>query len=266
MPSWLADSAFATATWVDVFDICILAWLIYRGLLLIRGTRALLSLVGLLIATLLYGISGYVGLNALHWLLDNLFVYAFLGLLILFQEDIRRALARAGGVFTRSSMPSEAARVESVIQAVFVLAERKIGAIVVMERSGSLEAYVEGSQRLDARISSELIQSIFHPTSPIHDGAIVIRNDRIVAAGVFLPLSLSKDLSKAFGTRHRAAIGLSDATDALVLVVSEERGTVTLVQDGKLTAIVDSNDLRQAISVGLDAPERSNDTPEETAS
>jgi diadenylate cyclase len=155
---------------------------------------------------------------------------------------------------------------ESVITAVFALAERKIGAIVVMERSGSLEPYVEGSQRLDARISSELIQSVFHPTSPIHDGAIVIRKDRIVAAGVFLPLSLSKDLSKAFGTRHRAAIGLSDATDALVLVVSEERGTVTVVQDGKLTAIVDSNDLRQAISVGLDAPERPNDSVDETAS
>lgn len=266
MMSWWADSALATATWVDAFDIAILAWLIYRGLLLIRGTRALLSLVGLLIAALIYGISGYFGLNALHWVLDNLFVYAFLGLLILFQEDIRRALARAGGVFTRSALPSEANRLEAVIQSVFALAERKIGALVVIERSGSLDPYIEGSQRLDSLVSGDLIQSVFHPTSPIHDGAVVIRGDRIVAAGVFLPLSLSKDLSKSFGTRHRAAIGLSDATDALILVVSEERGTVTIVQDGKLTAIADSNELRQALSAGLEKSERVADTVDEVAS
>ena len=115
MPPWLADSALATATWIDAIDIAILSWLIYRGLLLIRGTRALLSLVGLLIAGGIYLASGYVGLNAVHWVLDNLFVYAFLGLLILFQEDVRRALARAGGVFTRTALPSEAQRLESVI-------------------------------------------------------------------------------------------------------------------------------------------------------
>lgn len=253
MPGWLADSAFATATWVDLVDVLVLAWLIYRGLLIIRGTRALLSLVGLLLAAVAYVLSGYFGLNAMHWVLDNLFVYAFLGLLILFQEDIRRALARAGGVFTRANTPSEAHRLESVVQAVFALAERKIGALVVIERSGSLDPYIEGSQRIDARISSELIQSVFHPTSPIHDGAIVIREDRIVAAGVFLPLSLSKDLSKHLGTRHRAAIGLSEATDAIVLVVSEERGTVTVVQGGQLTAIADTNDLRQALSMGMEA-------------
>lgn len=252
MFDWLRDSAFGTATWVDWVDVLVLSWLVYRGLLLIRGTRALLSLVGLLIAAVTYVLSGYAGLASIHWVLDNVFVYAFLAVLILFQEDIRRALARAGGVIARRATLSDANQLEEVIQAVFTLADRRVGALVAIERSASLAPYLEGAHQLDAQVSGELIQAVFHPSSPMHDGAIVVRGRRIAAAGVFLPLSLSQKIARAYGTRHRAAIGLTEATDALVLVVSEERGTVAVVQGGAITPVADANELRHELFQGLE--------------
>lgn len=141
---------------------------------------------------------------------------------------------------------------EEVIKACFALAHRKIGALIVIERSVSLERFTEGTHPLDAVVSTELLQSIFHPSSPLHDGAVVIMGERIVAAGVFLPISLSKELSRAWGTRHRAAIGLTEASDGLALVVSEERGTVALVKRGNVTPVADANDLRQQLVEKLD--------------
>lgn len=259
--SWLVDwyrsSPFSTATVVDWIDILLLSWLIYRGLLLIRGTRAMQSLLGLGLLGGIYLLAEWLGLSALHWILDNLFVYVILVLLILFQEDIRRALARAGGtLFGRfGATPSDANLMQEVIKAVFALAQRKIGALVAIERKASLEPYCSGAHELHAQVSGELLQSIFHPSSPIHDGAVVLRGDRLVAAGVFLPLSLSKDIQKAYGTRHRAAIGLTEATDAIVLVVSEERGTVALVQDGEITPVADADDLRERLLDTMERPQ-----------
>lgn len=259
---WLADSPFGTATWVDWVDILLLAWIIYRGMLLIRGTRAMQSLLGLGILGVIYVVSDVMGLTTLHWILDNLFVYVILVLLILFQEDIRRALARAGGsVFTRmGSSTSDANLMNEVIKAVFAMSQRKVGALIALERTASLEPYTSGAHQLHADVSAELLQSIFHPSSPIHDGAVVISGTRLVAAGVFLPISLSKEISKAYGTRHRAAIGLTEATDAICLVVSEERGTVALVQYGVITPVADADDLRQRLTESLETR-----SPEEQA-
>lgn len=255
---WYDNSPFSAAEWYDWLDILVLTWVVYRGLLLLRGTRAMQSLIGLLILACVYVLSELIGLTTMRWILDNLFVYVILVLIILFQEDIRLALARAGGtLFSRiGSSPSDANLLEEIVQAVFALAQRKIGAIVAIERSASLDAYVSGAHVLNATVSTELLQSIFHPSSPIHDGAVVISGQRIVAAGVFLPISLSQDISKAYGTRHRAAIGLTEATDAIALVVSEERGTVALVQDGAITPIADSDDLRGRLLVGLESAAR----------
>lgn len=259
--SWLVEqfreSPFATATWVDWIDIGLLALVIYRVLMVMRGTRAMQSLLGLVLLGLLYQFSEYFGLSTVHWVLDNLFVYLVLALLILFQEDIRRALARAGGtLFARpASRPSDANVLEEVIKACFALAHRKIGALMVIERSGSLEPYVEGAHPVDAVVSTELLQAVFHPSSPLHDGAVVISDQRIVAAGVFLPITLSKDIARAWGTRHRAAIGLTEATDGLCLVVSEERGTVALVHRGEIIPVADANDLRQRLVEQMGAPE-----------
>jgi diadenylate cyclase len=238
------------ATWVDWVDIVALAFVIYRVLAVMQGTRAVQSLLGLAMIATLYKVSDLVGLTTVHWVLDKLFVYVVIAVLILFQDDIRRALARAGGSLFGSrgaARPSDANVIEEVIKASFALAHRKIGALVVIERAAALEPYVEGAHQLDAVVSTELLQALFHPSSPLHDGAVVISRGRVVAAGVFLPISLSKELSRAWGTRHRAAIGLSEETDGLCVVVSEERGTVTLVSRGEVTPIADTNDLRQRL-------------------
>ena len=250
---WYADSPFSTATWADWVDIVLLTWLIYTGLMLIRGTRALQTLLGLVILAVIYLLADEIRLTSLHWLLDHLFVYVVLALLILFQEDIRRALARAGSpLMPRTSRPSDANLREEVIQAVFALAHRKVGALIAIQRTASLEPYTEGAHQLDAEVSMELIQAIFHPSSPIHDGALVIAHDRMVAAGVFLPISTSKHVMRSFGTRHRAAIGLSEDVDAVTVVVSEERGTVSLVMDGNVIPVVDPDDLRERLQEALE--------------
>lgn len=252
---WYRDSPLWTATWVDWLDIGILSFLIYRVLLVVRGTRALKTLVALLVLAIIFVISDLLGMSTVHWILESLFVYAVLGVLILFQDDIRHALASAGGSwFGRGVNVSDAHVIEEVVQACFALAHRKVGALIALERSASLLPFTEGAQRLDARVSTELLQSIFHPSSPLHDGAVVISSQRVTAAGVFLPLSLTKNLSRAYGTRHRAAVGLADATDALVVVVSEERGTVALVMGGELTPIADANDLRERLLEHLSTP------------
>jgi diadenylate cyclase len=249
---WIVDSPLGTATWVDWLDIAILTALVYRALKVLRGTRAMRSLVGLLVLGAIYIVSGISGLTALHWVLDGLFVYVVLAVLILFQDDIRQVLAAAGGGWlSREKELSKAHVVEEIVQAAFVLAGRKIGALVALERTASLAPFIEGAQRLDAHVSKEILQAVFHPSSPLHDGAVVISGQRVLAAGVFLPLSLTRNLARAYGTRHRAAIGLADVTDALVVVVSEERGTVALVIGGELQPVVDANDLRQKLQEHL---------------
>lgn len=206
---------------------------------------------------MLYVISDLSGLSAMHWVLDTLSVYLALAVLILFQDDIRRALAGAGGtIFTRSNRPVQAPVLEEVVKACFALAQRRIGALIVFERAGSLSAYTEGANRLDALVSTELLAALFHPSSPLHDGAVVIGANRVMAAGVFLPITLSSELGRSLGTRHRAAIGLTEVTDGLCLVVSEERGTVTVVDGGQLAPVADSNDLRQRLAEKLEGGQR----------
>lgn len=250
--SWYEASAFATASWVDYADVLLLAWLIYAALMLIRGTRAIRSLLGLAILAGIYLIAYASGLSTVHWLLDHLFVYLVLAVLILFQEDIRRALAQAGATFARPAKPSEINLREEVVQAVFSLASRRIGAIVAIERTASLEPFLEGSHRIDAGVSTELLQAIFHPTSPIHDGAVVISEGRLAAAGVFFPIVVNPDVSKAFGTRHRAAMRVTDETDAICLVVSEERGTVAIVEGGQIVPVADAIELRERLQEQLE--------------
>jgi diadenylate cyclase len=253
---WLADNPLMTSTWVDWLDIGILTWLVYRALLVIRGTRAQRSLVGLALLGVIYTASGEIGMTTLHWVLGNLFVYVVLAVLILFQDDIRSVLASAAGSgwFDRERGGADASEVEQIVQAAFALAGKRIGALIAVERAASLAPFTEGATVLDGRVSFEILVSIFHPSSPLHDGAVVIRGGRIASAGVFLPLSLTRNLARNYGTRHRAALGLADATDAVVVVVSEERGTVAIAMGGELIPVVDANDLRQRLQELLGAP------------
>jgi diadenylate cyclase len=244
----LIPSFFANMRWTDVVDIGLLWYALYRGLLLMRGTRAFQSLVGLLIALVVYEVSGWSELYAIHWMLEKFFGIIALALLILFQSDIKRALAGAGGRFfpSISSTPNPNA-LEEVIRASFIMASRRIGALIAIQREASLEDYAATGTRLEAQVSSELLLAIFHPTSPMHDGAVMIREGTVLSAKVFLPLSLARDLSRFYGTRHRAAIGLTEETDAVVIIVSEERGTVGIVAGGALQPVADANELREKL-------------------
>jgi diadenylate cyclase len=251
------NSVFSTLRWADLADILLMTSIIYWAFLLLRGTKAFQSLVGLVALGGLYIIAQRMHLHSIEWLLSKFFVYIVLAVLILFQQDIRRGLARAGGrLFSGFGAVAEVSAHEDVVQAAFALASRRIGALIAIEREASLDDFVETGTHLDAQISQELLMAIFHPTSPLHDGAVVVQHHRIASSQVFLPLSMSKDIARYFGTRHRAALGLSEETDAVILVVSEERGTVSLVLGGALTPVADTNELRERLQE-IFAPEES---------
>ena len=245
MVGWLWESL----RWNDVLDIAIMSYLLYRAMLILKGTRALQSLVGLLAVLGLYVFAGHFELISVSWLLQKFLVYIVLAVIILFQKDIRRGLARAGGrLFVGSRADSgNASMREELIKACFALASRRVGALVAIERSADLDEYVERSTAIDAVVSHELLSAIFHPTSPLHDGAVVVQKNRIAAAQVFFPLSLSKEISRFFGTRHRAAIGLTEDTDAVAIIVSEERGTVSIVVQGRIIPTANAKELREQI-------------------
>ncbi len=247
--AWMLSWLWETLQWNDVVDIAIMSYLLYRALLILKGTRALQSLVGLTAILGLYVLAEQLELTSLHWLLEKFLVYIVLAVIILFQKDIRRGLARAGGrlFLTGRSGHSDASTREELIKACFALASRRVGALIAIERTADLDDFVSRATQIDALVSHELLTSIFHPTSPLHDGAIVVQKGRLTAAQVFFPLSLSKDVSRFFGTRHRAAIGLTEETDAIAIIVSEERGTVSIVTDGKITPTANANELRQQL-------------------
>ncbi len=236
--------------WQDILDILLVAVILYRLLLIIKGTKAVQILIGLGVLLIAFLFSGYIGLYTMDWLIQSLWAQIVLALVILFQPEIRRALAQMGEArFLPSFTTAEELRsLEEIVKASIALANRKIGALIVIERETSLKDFIEIGSPLDARVSKELILSIFHPTSPIHDGAVVIRGNRVVAAGCFLPLTLSAELSKAFGTRHRAGIGLSEETDAIVIIISEETGSIATAVDGKLEKNVDMGSLRDFLT------------------
>lgn len=231
---------------VDALDIYIIAYLIYRIIFMLRGTRAVRILFGLVVMILSYFVSQRLGLVATSWLLGNFLLYAVLIVVIIFQNEIRRALWEFGrtphwfDVGSRSGVQE----LEEIIQGVHQLASRRVGALVAIERSVGLRDYVEAATMVDAKVSKELLASIFHPTSPLHDGAVIVQKRRLAAAGCLLPLSHASDLDPVLGTRHRAALGLAEETDAIVVVVSEETGTVSLAVDGELRGNLEAGRLR----------------------
>jgi diadenylate cyclase len=247
MNLWLWE----TLRWTDVVDIALMSFIVYRALSLIRGTGAVQSLAGLVVLVGLYAIASQLDLMSIHWLLEKFFVYIVLAVIILFQQDIRRGLARAGSqLFLSAPSSAEALTLpvlEEVVRASYAMASRRMGALIAIEREASLAEFTESATLVDGAVSQPLLLSIFHPTSPLHDGAVVLRKGRVAAAQAFLPLSQSKTISRFMGTRHRAAIGLTEETDALVVVVSEERGTVGLVEHGQLSTTADAYELRERL-------------------
>ena len=237
--------------WWDLIDIAIVSFLIYELLLLIRGTRAVQMALsgGFLIA--LYFLSRWLHLETVNWLIRNLAGYVVFAVIVLFQADIRRALAHFGRApffrYFARSLDGDEDIVEELVVAATTLAARRIGAIIVLERDIGLRNYIEGGIPLDATVTYDLLASIFQPGSPLHDGAVIIQGERIAAAACFLPLSVNPRLSKDLGTRHRAALGLTEENDSVAIVVSEETGSISLVSGGDLERGVSGDRLRASL-------------------
>ena len=240
---------FTQLRWQDAVDIGIIAFVIYWLIQLIRGTRAMQMIIGLVVVLLAYASSRMLGLFTLNWILDNFLGSIILVIIVIFQSDIRRALTQVGTapLFGGVDRIERGQVMEEITKAVVALASKKVGALIVVEREVGLNEYIEMGTRLDARVTRELLESVFIPLSPIHDGAVVIQKGRAIAARCFLPLSVDTSLGRALGTRHRAAIGLTEETDAVAVVVSEEQGKISLVVGGKVTQDLDGTQLRSAL-------------------
>jgi diadenylate cyclase len=234
-------------SWWDIADIALVSFIIYELLKLIRGTRAVQMAVGGAVIFGLFYLSGLSQLETVNFLIRNFVGYVVFAIIVLFQADIRRALAHLGRApFFRYFAKAESAEesIEELMVAAGLLSERRIGAIIVIERQVGLRNYIEGGIPLDAILTYDLLLSIFQLSSPLHDGAVIVQDDRVAAAACFLPLTVNPKLSKEFGSRHRAAIGLTEENDAVAIVVSEETGIVSVVVDGQVERGLDPDRLR----------------------
>ncbi len=227
-------SVIPTLRWQDVLDILIVTYVVYRIALLIRGTRAMQMVLGLAIVGVAFVVSQVLGLFTLNWLLNNFLGSLIVILVVIFQADIRRALTRVG---SRSLIFHSAATGEAgeLAKAAAWLSARRIGALIVVEQDVGLSEYVESGHAIGARLSAELLETIFMPGSPLHDGAVIVERGQVLAAACLLPLSSNPRETLALGTRHRAAIGITEESDAIAIAVSEEDGTISLARRGELT-------------------------------
>lgn len=238
---------------IALIDFAIVYFVVYRILLLIKGTRAVQILIGLIVVILFYFLSrnDFWTLPATNWFIDKFIANFIIIVVIIFQSDIRRALAHFGKTTFFSSRQSieETQILEEVIKASQMLAARKVGALIAIERTANLTDFTEEGIKIDAAVNKETLFSVFltEHQNPLHDGAVIVQKGRIAAAGCFLPLSNNPQIEKTLGTRHRAAIGLTEDTDAVVVVVSEERGVVSIAYREQLFADLDANEMRDML-------------------
>ena len=233
-------------SWKDLIDIALVAVVAYYLLLLIRGTRAVQALVGILLIGGVYYVARATGLAALESLLEKLFIALPVVIVVLFQQEIRRALSSFGRnpLLGLGAHEEAATAINDIVLAASGLSSDRVGALIVVQRLQGLRNYVESGIVLDAKVSYDLLSTIFCPETPLHDGAVIIQGDRVAAAACFLPLTQKANLSKEFGTRHRAALGITEETDALAVVVSEETGKVSVALGGQLIRGLDAKNLR----------------------
>jgi len=233
-----------------IIDVAIVSYVLYRILLLIRGTRAVQLIKGIMILAVAGVVADWLNLYTIQWILSKLWAVIFLALAVIFQPELRRALEQLGrGKFfapsrTLLAAPESAHIIQEVIKAAIACSKTKTGMLVVIEQETGLKDYIESGISLDGVVSEELLVNIFEPNTPLHDGATIIKDNRIAAAACFLPLSDNPYISMSLGTRHRAAIGLSEVSDAMVLVVSEETGSISVAKDGKLARSLEEKELR----------------------
>lgn len=240
---------FTNIRLLDLLDISIVAFIIYRIILLIKGTRAVQMLLGLAVILVVYLASRVGDLHTLNWFLSNFLSSIILVIVVIFQNDIRRALMHVGSnpFFGGMTYREETEMIAELVRASVALGNRKIGALIVIERETGIKDILESGTLIDARVECELIRAIFMPSSPIHDGALVVQQGRLQQAGCFLPLTQSSDVSKTLGTRHRAAIGLTELADAVAIIVSEETGKISVAVNGGMTRNLDATSLKKVL-------------------
>ncbi len=228
-----------------IIEIGILWFCYYILILYIKGTRTIQVLKGIFVVVLIYFVVHRLGLETISWLMTKLLPISIIALLIIFQPELRRGLARLGqfGVF-----PAKEIIIDEIAKAASMLSKKKIGALIAIEREIGLRPYIESGVQLDSKVTSELMNTIFMPNTPLHDGGVIVQEDRIVAAGCLFPLTQEAHVTKTLGTRHRAAMGLSEETDAIVVVVSEESGTVSIAIGGKLTRNLEKDELIKSLN------------------
>jgi diadenylate cyclase len=246
--------------WGEIIDVAVMAFIIYQLLRLLRGTQGTQILVGLVLLAVVGVVASQFNLVLLSWLFKNAAFFILIAVIVMFQPELRRALDQLGRLGNiglplsgySTSLYSQA--ISEAIRAAERLSARRTGALIAFERDVGLEDYAATGVRINGEISAEFLQSIFYPNSPLHDGAVIVRGNRILAAGCLLPLPEEGAVRERLGTRHRAALGLSLASDALVLVVSEETGAISVIEEGKITRNLDSDGLRRVVSVKVPGP------------
>jgi diadenylate cyclase len=246
--------------WVEVLDVAVVAFVLYQLLRLLRGTQGTTILVGLVLLAVVGVVASQLNFVLLTWLFKNAAFFIVIGVIVMFQPELRRALDQLGRLghigrpLTGYSTQLYTQAVSEAIRAAERLSTRRTGALIAFERDVGLEDYAATGVRVNGEVSAEFLQSIFYPNSPLHDGAVIVRGNRILAAGCLLPLPEEGIVRERLGTRHRAALGLSLASDALVLVVSEETGAISVIEEGKITRNLDGEGLRRVVSVRVPAP------------
>lgn len=242
--------------WRPVLEILFIWILIYSLIRFFQGTRAVQVLIGLLILAIIFNIAKALELHTINWVLTKLFAVGVVAFLIIFQPELRRALARMGQKTMFGAFLKKGGTVDEVVQACEHLSRSKVGALIAIEREMGLKNYIESGLMLDAKVSAELLITLFFPNTPTHDGGVIIQGERVAASGSLFPLSQDPHLSRSLGTRHRAAVGLTEESDAVAVVVSEETGSVSVSVYGKLTRDLDGEGLRRVLTNLFRAPEK----------
>ena len=244
-----AEGILRTIGWLDIIDILLVAIVLYKLYVMIKDTRASTLLKGLAVLVIATPVSKWLGLNVINWLLEKSMPFIMVALPIVFQSELRRALEQIGRgrLFSRTDFLDEEETnqlLDEIAKCVAELAKNKIGALLVFEHKSRLSDFIDTGIRIDGLVSSAFLTNAFIPNTPLHDGAVIIRGNRVMAAGCILPLSEDRTLGKELGTRHRAAVGLSEQVDAVVVVVSEETGIISVVEAGRLTRYVEPEKLK----------------------
>ncbi|MBI1870614.1 MAG: TIGR00159 family protein [Chlamydiae bacterium] len=237
--------------WRPVLEIGVMAVFFYYLFRYIRGTRAVQVLKGLIILIVIFFLAQRLRLETVNWLLTKVFPVAVIALIILFQPELRRVLASLGGNPFLPSLGRSEGVLDKIVEAGHILSKRRIGALIAIEDEVGLKNYIESGVKVDAVVSTELLMTLFHPKTPLHDGGVIIEGDHVAAAACLFPLTQQPNIEKSMGTRHRAALGLTEETDAVVIVVSEETGKITVAMDGKFSGNLDQDRLKEVLRARL---------------